>query len=90
MWRSRFSQCAPSGPLTKAGGSFQIDNPVDHANSYLYHSVVESQDLINIYTGNGTTDADGNASVALPGYFETLNRDFSYQLTVVGQLPRRS
>lgn len=38
-----------------------------------------------MYRGTVTTDDDGNASVELPSYFEDLNRDFSYQLTVVGQ-----
>jgi hypothetical protein len=73
------------GKLVKGGGSFQIDHPVDPANSYLYHSLVESPDMMNVYNGNATTDDDGNATVELPSYFEALNRDFRYQLTVVGQ-----
>jgi hypothetical protein len=39
----------------------------------------------NIYDGYITTDHDGIAVVELPDYFEALNRDFRYQLTVVGQ-----
>ena len=39
----------------------------------------------NIYDGNITTDAAGEAVVELPDYFEALNRDFRYQLTVIGQ-----
>src|SRR5215469_3151823 len=39
----------------------------------------------NIYDGTVTTDANGDAAVQLPEWFETLNRDFRYQLTVVGQ-----
>jgi hypothetical protein len=74
-----------TGVLQKSGGGFQIDNPLDPANSYVNHSFVESPDMMNVYNGNVTTDADGNASVELPGYFEALNRDFCYQLTVVGQ-----
>lgn len=58
-----------NGLLTKAGGGFKIDNPADPANSYLCHSFVESPDMTNVYNGNITTDADGNASVALPAYF---------------------
>ena len=38
----------------------------------------------NIYDGNVTTDANGDATVALPAYFETLNKDNRYQLTVIG------
>jgi hypothetical protein len=74
-----------SGNLSKSGGSFKIDHPLDPANKYLYHSFVESPDMMNIYNGNVTTDAQGDAVVNLPDWFETLNRDFRYQLTVIGQ-----
>jgi hypothetical protein len=73
------------GNLSKAGGSFEIDDPVDPANKYLYHSFVESPDMMNIYNGNVTTDRAGNAVVTMPEWFESLNRDFRYQLTVIGQ-----
>ncbi|MGA2356901.1 MAG: hypothetical protein ABSG02_20595, partial [Terriglobales bacterium] len=73
------------GNLSKAGGSFKIDHPLDPANKYLYHSFVESPDMMNIYNGTVTTDAQGDAVVNLPEWFETLNRDFRYQLTVIGQ-----
>jgi len=76
---------AVGGNLTKASGSFEIDHPLDPANKYLYHSFVESPDMMNIYNGNVTTDAAGNATVTLPDWFEALNRDFRYQLTVIGQ-----
>jgi hypothetical protein len=33
----------------------------------------------------GKADASGEAAVELPEWFETLNRDFRYQLTVIGQ-----
>jgi hypothetical protein len=74
-----------NGNLNKTSGGFEIDDPRDPANSYLYHSFVESPDMMNVYNGNVTTDADGNATVELPGYFESLNRDFRYQLTVIGE-----
>lgn len=64
--------------------AFKIDNPANPANEYLYHSSVESPDMMNLYNGNITTDANGNASVSLPGYFMALNKDFRYQLTVIG------
>ena len=41
--------------------------------------------MMNIYNGNVTTDAKGSAVVQLPEWFEALNRDFRYQLTVIGQ-----
>jgi hypothetical protein len=74
-----------TGNLSKGGGSFKIDHPLDPANQYLYHSFVESPDMLNIYNGNVTTDADGEAVVQLPDWFEALNRDFRYQLTPIGQ-----
>jgi len=72
------------GSVTKAGGSFKIDHPLDPANKYLYHSFVESPDMKNIYDGVVTLDGSGQATVALPDWFEALNRDFRYQLTAIG------
>ncbi len=73
------------GTISKAGGSFRIDHPLDPENKYLYHSFVESPDMMNIYNGNITTDGHGVATVVLPDYFEALNGDFRYQLTVIGE-----
>jgi hypothetical protein len=73
------------GKLTKGSGSFKIDDPLDPAHKYLSHSFVESPDMMNVYNGNITTDKYGLATVVLPDYFEALNRDFRYQLTVIGQ-----
>ena len=74
-----------TGTLSKSGGSFEIDDPIDPANKILRHSFVESPDMMNIYNGNVTTDASGNATIELPDYFSALNMDFRYQLTVIGQ-----
>ena len=74
-----------NGILSGGGASFKIDDPLDPANKYLSHSAVESPDMMNIYNGNVVTDANGDAVVPLPEWFETLNRDFRYQLTVIGQ-----
>jgi hypothetical protein len=73
------------GTLSKGAGSFKIDHPLDPGNKYLYHSFVESPDMKNMYDGNITTNDAGLATVTLPNWFETLNRDFRYQLTVIGQ-----
>ena len=73
-----------SGTLTKGGGSFKIDHPLDPANKYLSHSFVESPDMMNVYNGNVTLDDSGEAWVALPDWFDALNRDFRYQLTAIG------
>jgi hypothetical protein len=64
--------------------NFKIDHPLDPANKYLNHTSVESPDMKNIYDGVITTDANGLATVVLPDYFEALNQDFRYQLTVMG------
>jgi len=74
------------GSLSKSSGSFQIDHPLDPENKYLYHSFVESPDMLDVYNGNVTTDAAGVATIELPAYFEALNRDFRYQLTAIGRL----
>jgi len=73
------------GALIAATKDFKIDHPLDPANKYLVHSSVESSEMMNIYTGNITTDAQGEATVQLPEWFEVLNTDFRYQLTVIGQ-----
>jgi hypothetical protein len=73
-----------SGTLSKTAGSFKIDHPLDPANKYLSHSFVESPDMKNIYDGVATVDANGEAVVTLPDWFEALNKDFRYQLTSIG------
>jgi hypothetical protein len=73
-----------SGNLTKGSGTFKIDHPLYPETKYLSHSFVESPDMMNVYNGNITTDAEGLATVQLPDYFEALNKDFRYQLTVIG------
>ncbi|MDP3964402.1 MAG: hypothetical protein Q8Q20_01925 [bacterium] len=74
-----------TGTITKGGGAFKIDHPLDPQNKYLYHSFVESPEMTNLYNGTATLDADGTAWVQMPEWFEALNRDFSYQLTAIGQ-----
>jgi hypothetical protein len=73
-----------TGSLSKGGGSFRIDHPLDPANKYLCHSFVESPDMMNVYNGTVTLDADGRAVVGLADWFEALNRDCRYQLTPIG------
>lgn len=72
------------GTLSKAAGSFKIDHPLDPANRYLFHSFVESPDMMNLYNGMVMLDERGEAVVQLPAWFEALNRDFRYQLTCIG------
>lgn len=74
-----------NGTLSKAAGSFKIDHPLDPANKYLSHSFVESPDMMNVYNGNVTLNANGEATITLPDWFEALNKDFRYQLTAIGK-----
>jgi hypothetical protein len=74
-----------TGSLSKGGGGFEIDHPLDPTNKRLSHSFVESPDMLNVYNGNVTTDDNGEAVVTLPPYFQALNEEFRYQLTVLGQ-----
>lgn len=73
-----------TGTLSKGSGTFKIDHPLDPENKYLYHSFVESPDMMNIYNGNIVLDSDGQAVVVMPEWFEALNMEFRYQLTCIG------
>jgi hypothetical protein len=73
-----------TGTLSKGGGSFRIDHPLDPANRILQHSFVESPDMKNVYDGVVTADAQGEATVVLPDWFGVLNGEVRYQLTPVG------
>ena len=72
-----------TGTLSKGGGSFKIDHPLDPGGKYLYHSFVESPDMKNVYDGTVTLDGEGRATIELPDWFEALNRDYRYQLTAL-------
>jgi hypothetical protein len=58
------------GALSKAGGGFRIDHPVDPANKYLSHSFVESSEMKNVYDGIATLDGSGEGCVDLPDWFD--------------------
>ncbi len=73
-----------SGLLSKGGGGFKIDHPLEPRDKYLSHSFVESPDMKNIYDGVAVLDANGEAVIELPNWFEALNTDFRYQLTCIG------
>jgi hypothetical protein len=73
------------GRMTATGTkAFQIDHPLDPANKVLNHYSAEGPEPLNVYRGNVTLDAQGRAWVTLPAYFESINKDFTYQLTPVG------
>lgn len=64
--------------------SFNIDHPLDPANKYLNHFSAEGPEALLIYRGNAILDDRGEAWAELPSYFESINKDVSYQLTAVG------
>ncbi|BDS15576.1 hypothetical protein [Aureispira anguillae] len=64
--------------------TFRIDHPKDPENKYLRHFSIESSEVLNVYRGTTTFDANGNATVELPDYFNSINKNVSYQLTPVG------
>ncbi len=74
-----------TGNLSASGTKpFKIDHPLDPENKFLYHYALESPEVLNVYRGTVVLDAAGAGQVVLPSYFESINRDFSYQLTAVG------
>jgi hypothetical protein len=64
--------------------AFRIDHPTDPSNKYLNHFCVESDEVLNTYSGNAVLDATGEAWVELADWFDAINRDPRYQLTCVG------
>lgn len=64
--------------------AFQIDHPLDPENKYLRHYSMESPEVLNMYRGNVILDANGEATVILPSYFDAININFSYHLTAIG------
>jgi len=75
-----------SGGRFAASGtkSFQIDHPQDPGGQYLNHYSIEAPEPFLMYRGTAILGKDGAAMVALPGYFDSINRDPHYQLTAVG------
>jgi hypothetical protein len=73
-----------SGFLSKLGGGFKIDHPLEPVRRYLVHSFVEAPEMLNVYSGTVTLNSRGSATVRLPRYFEAENRDHRFQLTAIG------
>ncbi len=73
-----------AGVINAGQKNFRIDHPLDPLNQYLVHTSIESSERLNLYSGNVTTNAEGFATVTVPDWFEALNEDFRYQLTVIG------
>ncbi|MEK7628888.1 MAG: hypothetical protein AAB421_05775 [Patescibacteria group bacterium] len=70
---------AITGALSKGSGTFVIDHPINPYTKLLYHSFVESPDVLNIYDGVTRFNRVGEVTIELPKYFMALNTDFRYQ-----------
>jgi hypothetical protein len=85
-WAGRFfGNVTVQGAFSATSKSFRIDHPQDPANKELWHASIESDQMINVYSGNVTTDATGYATISLPAWMEATNTNFRYQLTVVDE-----
>ncbi|MFQ5454035.1 MAG: hypothetical protein ACE5D6_07595, partial [Candidatus Zixiibacteriota bacterium] len=73
-----------TGTFDNSKSGIIMDHPLNPDNQYLYHSSINSPNMMNVYNGNVVLDSNGEAVVRLPDYFEALNRDFRYQLTCIG------
>lgn len=69
------------GTISKGGGTFLIDHPLDPFNKNLQHGFVEGPEYVNIYRGmvnleNGRATVDIDATFGMtPGTFAALNAD---------------
>ncbi len=85
-WAGRFfGNVTVQGAFSATSKSFRIDHPQDPANKELWHASIESDQYINVYSGNITTDATGYATITLPAWMEATNHNFRYQLTVIDE-----
>jgi hypothetical protein len=82
-WASK-TIAASDSTVTKGACEFKIDHPLDPENKYLYHTSMESSEMLNCYSGNVTVGRGGTARVVLPEWFEAINKDCRYQLTSIG------
>ena len=69
--------------ITAPAKAFKIDHPLQPDDMFLLHNSIESNERVNIYSGNISTDEEGYAVVTLPDYMSSLNGHFKYQLTVL-------
>ena len=71
---------AVTGSISKGSGTFKIDHPLDPENKYLYHSFVESPDMMNVYNGNAVLDNPGQVANVI----DTVSPLFLEQGDLVG------
>jgi hypothetical protein len=73
------------GTVAGAGPVAIMDDPLDPSGAYLYQSSVVGAERMTFYNGNVRVGPEKEATVELPAYFEALNGDPRYQLTVIGK-----
>ncbi len=85
-WGGRFiGNVFVDGSISVTGTKpFFIDHPLDPENKYLYHYAVESNEVLNMYSGTVTVDSTGRAMITLPDYFTAINKNVRYILTPIG------
>jgi hypothetical protein len=64
--------------------TFVIDHPLDPKNKLLRHACLESPEVLNVYRGTAVVDNKGEAVIALPEYFEALNKNPHYVFAPIG------
>ncbi len=64
--------------------TFVIDHPLDPEHKILRHACVEGPVVQNLYDGVTALDANGEAVIQLPDYFDALNINPRYVLTAIG------
>lgn len=75
-----------NGDLAASGTkTFVIDHPLDPSGKFLKHFSMESNEVLNYYRGNVVLDANGEATIQLPSYFNSINNtNYNYNLTPIG------
>lgn len=73
------------GDIGGASKSFYIDHPLDPQNKILKHFSIESDEPMLIYRGTVSFDANGEAFVQLKDYVHAINKNYTYNLTPIGQ-----
>jgi len=75
-----------NGDLAASGTkTFVIDHPLDPSGKFLKHFSIESNEVLNYYRGNVVLDANGEATIQLPSYFNSINNsNYNYNLTPIG------
>jgi hypothetical protein len=74
-----------NGYITKSGGGFRIDNPLEPEKSFLNHEFVESDSAKNTYSGNVILDAKGEATITMESWFSAINSEVSMTLSAQGK-----